>query len=315
MRVLVAYGSERGGTAEIAERVAETLRAEGLEAEAVDASKVRRLDGYDAVVIGGALYAMQWHRDARRFALRHARALREREVYGFSSGPLDDSASQRDIPPPPSVKQLLEHVGARSHVTFGGRLVPDARGVIASKMANDHAGDWRDWPRIESWARRIAAALSQPRSAPARPVPLPSRSLPLGLALFTGITALGGGAALMAGPDGSVVHMPVTALAHSPFHSFLIPGIVLFTLVGLLNLWAAWMHGVRSPYAALASFTGGCSLTIWVAVEMAMLRTVEWLQLTYLAIGILLVLDGARRASTLFAQMGAAARQAPRSTT
>lgn len=171
MRALVVFGTERGGTEGIAERVAETLRSMGIEVDLRQAWAARALDAYDAVLVGGALYAFQWHADARRFVLRHRDALRSREVYFFSSGPLDDSAARRVIAPVHEVGQLMAYVGARGHATFGGRLAPDAKGFPASAMAATQAGDHRDWAQIEAWAREVGAALlgpAQPRPAPVR---------------------------------------------------------------------------------------------------------------------------------------------------
>ncbi|GAA3775834.1 hypothetical protein GCM10022206_13160 [Streptomyces chiangmaiensis] len=66
------------------------------------AGSVGSVAPYDAVVAGGALYAGRCHGDARRFVRRHGRALAERPLWLFSSGPLDASASERDIPPSPA---------------------------------------------------------------------------------------------------------------------------------------------------------------------------------------------------------------------
>lgn len=88
-RVLVAYGSRRGSTAEIARWIGDVLHGLGLEAEVAEAATVRDVTAYDAVVLGGALYAGRWHKDARRFARRHATALSGRPVWLFSSGRLD----------------------------------------------------------------------------------------------------------------------------------------------------------------------------------------------------------------------------------
>lgn len=159
MRILVAYGSTRGGTEGLAQWVAEGLRENGLDAEAVPARQARRLDGYGAVVVGGALYASRWHRDARRFVRRHLAGLRECPVWFFSSGPLDDSATHGDIPPVTGVRKLMERCGARGHITFGGRLRADARGFPASAMAKNNSGDWRDAVQVKEWARTIAEAL------------------------------------------------------------------------------------------------------------------------------------------------------------
>jgi hypothetical protein len=44
-------------------------------------------------------------------------------------------------------------------VTIGGRLVEDADGFIAGKMAKKVAGDWRSPDDIRAFADRVAAAL------------------------------------------------------------------------------------------------------------------------------------------------------------
>ena len=92
MKVLVTYGSERGGTADIAARIAASLRDVGHDVALLAAGDVRDVRPFDAVVLGGTLYALRWHAEARRFVLRHAKALREREVFFFSSGPRGDSS-------------------------------------------------------------------------------------------------------------------------------------------------------------------------------------------------------------------------------
>jgi menaquinone-dependent protoporphyrinogen oxidase len=159
MRILVTFGSARGGTEGLAQTVAEGLRDEGFTVDLVPAGQVRDLDGYDAVVVGGALYAGRWHKAARRFVKRHTTELRQRPVYFFSSGPLDGSATQREIPPVRGVKALMGRVGARGHMTFGGRLSPDAKGFPARAMAKKLAGDWRDTGHVRAWAGSVAAQL------------------------------------------------------------------------------------------------------------------------------------------------------------
>jgi menaquinone-dependent protoporphyrinogen oxidase len=99
MRILVTFGSTRGGTRGLAQMVADDLREEGCTVDLLAPREVRRLDDYGAVIVGGALYAFRWHKDARRFVQRHAAELRQRPTYFFSSGPLDDSAARKEIPP------------------------------------------------------------------------------------------------------------------------------------------------------------------------------------------------------------------------
>ncbi|MEU3244333.1 flavodoxin domain-containing protein [Streptomyces sp. NPDC006875] len=153
---LVAYGTTNGSTARIAETIAEVLRQEGVSVEAVSARSVTDLESYDAVVVGGGLYAGRWHKDARRFVRRHGRALADRPLWFFSSGPLDATASERDIPPVPGVQRAMARLDAREHITFGGCLEEGATGFIARKIVSSgKGGDFRDCGQIEGWAARI----------------------------------------------------------------------------------------------------------------------------------------------------------------
>lgn len=161
MQVLVTYGSERGSTAGIAETLAAAIHAHGFDVDVRPARGIEDVTEYDAVVVGGALYTGRWHREARTFVRHHRDALGRRPVWMFSSGPLDDSAARTQIPPVPGVRALMDRVGARGHVTFGGSLARDARGLVASRMANRSAGDWRDDHHIIAWGQDIAAALQR----------------------------------------------------------------------------------------------------------------------------------------------------------
>ncbi|MFG3257582.1 flavodoxin domain-containing protein [Streptomyces sp. NPDC048172] len=161
VHVLVAYGSRNNSTAEIAEWIAEALRSTGCEAVAKPAASVRAPGEYDAVVLGGALYAGRWHRDATRFAHRHARALRDKPVWLFSSGPLDSSAAERDIPATRQVRHAAHRLNARAHATFGGRLADGAQGWLARRiLASGKGGDFRDRDHITAWATAVGRELT-----------------------------------------------------------------------------------------------------------------------------------------------------------
>jgi len=156
--VLVAYGSKHGSTAEIAAAITETLRECGLEADCRQAGDVENLDRYDAVVLGSAVYMRRWRREARRFMHHHARALAERPLWVFSSGPVGDPANDNAAwLEPGRTIAAAERLGARGHVVFGG--VSKASSIPAEFR------DRRDWDEIRAWARGIAAELP----VPARP--------------------------------------------------------------------------------------------------------------------------------------------------
>ncbi len=154
-RVLIAYGSKRGSTREIAKAIGWTFEEMGLEVDVRPAAEVEDVRPYEAVVLGGAVYMNRWHRDARRFGRRFAGGLRERPVWLFSSGPLDLTAEERKIPPVTFVAKLAERIGARDHATFGGRLASHPTGYAASAMAERVAGDYRNFAEIRAWASCI----------------------------------------------------------------------------------------------------------------------------------------------------------------
>lgn len=153
MRVLVAYGSKHGGTRGLAEWLGSSLEDLGHDVTVAAITDVDDVDRYEAVVVGGALYMMRWHADARRFVKRHMRELQDRPVWFFSSGPLDETATEEIIPAVRFVRRAMEQVGARGHMTFGGRLEP---GVANAKLPT---GDWRDRQQVTGWAEEIAEQL------------------------------------------------------------------------------------------------------------------------------------------------------------
>ena len=97
MRVLVAAASRHESTQEIAEAIAATMTDRGIEAAAVPVEQVASLDGFDAVVLGSAVYMGRWLGEARRFARLHASELCRLPVWLFSSGPVGPA----DHPVPP----------------------------------------------------------------------------------------------------------------------------------------------------------------------------------------------------------------------
>lgn len=159
-RVLVAYATKLGSTAEIAETIAHVLRDGGHYAVATPAREVASLDEFDAVVLGSALYAAYWQRDAHRFIERFREQLKARPLWLFSGGPLDRRLAKADQPITPHGAQITAGLGARAHHTFGGRLLPDAD--VAPQVLQTHRfGDFRDWQRIVEYGYRIGRELDR----------------------------------------------------------------------------------------------------------------------------------------------------------
>lgn len=112
------------------------------------------------------------------------------------------------------------------------------------------------------------------------------------LLLFNGTGALFGGWSFIQDPTGSDLQIPTTYLEHSPFRDFLIPGIVLFTVNGVLSLVTlAWTLLEWKHYAWLIMLQGAM-LVGWIIIQMLMIREIYYLQFIFGGIGIILLWIG-----------------------
>jgi menaquinone-dependent protoporphyrinogen oxidase len=157
-RVLVAYATKLGSNAEIAEALAEVLREGGHHVTAAPTREVRSFVGWDAVVLGSAIYAAHWQKDARRFVTRFHDELRARPLWLWGSGPLDPRLARAGLPITQHGAEITGDLGARDHRTFGGRLAEDAP-IDAQVLKTHPIGDFRDWDAIRAYALEIAAEL------------------------------------------------------------------------------------------------------------------------------------------------------------
>ena len=114
-----------------------------------------------------------------------------------------------------------------------------------------------------------------------------SAAASLVLEVVLSIGALGGGLVLIVAPRGEIMPLPLSALAGSPFETYLGPGLILFTVLGLAPLVAARLAWIRHPLAPVAAFVVGAALLIWVAVEIAIIgySNEPPLQAIYLTLG------------------------------
>jgi len=116
------------------------------------------------------------------------------------------------------------------------------------------------------------------------------------LEILLSVGALGGGLVLMIAPRGQIMPLPLSALAGSPFDTYLVPGLILFGVLGLGPLVAARLAWLRNPLAPTAAFVVGTALLIWVAVEVAIIgySNEPPLQAIYGILGVAIVLVAIR---------------------
>ena len=112
------------------------------------------------------------------------------------------------------------------------------------------------------------------------------------LLLFNGTGALFGGWSFIQDPTGSDLQIPTTYLEHSPFKDFLIPGIVLFTVNGVLSLVTlVWTLMQWKQYGWLIMIQGAM-LVGWIIIQMIMLREINLYHFIFGSIGIILLWIG-----------------------
>ena len=121
---------------------------------------------------------------------------------------------------------------------------------------------------------------------------------------FLGIGALFGGGVLIISPSGDLIGMPVSMLAPSGFDNFLIPGILLFTVLGMFPLFLiyALIKKTASPLAEHLNLFKDMSwqwsfliyqafaLIIWIQIEMELLHVVHWLHTFYMFYAVVMLL-------------------------
>ena len=133
-------------------------------------------------------------------------------------------------------------------------------------------------------------------TGPARPALSRLAKTSIALEVLLGIGALGGGLVLIVAPRGEIMPLPLSALAGSPFETYLGPGLILFTVLGMGPLVAAWLALRRHPLAPFAAFAVGVALLIWVAVEIGIIgySNEPPLQAIYLVIGAVITVVAVR---------------------
>jgi len=170
MKILLAVASRHGGTRGIGEWIRDTFCAAGHDVALFEPDEIDSLDGYDAVVIGSAVYLAHWIPAARDLIDREGPALRQRPVWLFSSGLATQPASAANSPN--ELADLRERAGARGHRSFRGRLDRSVltfaeRAAIAG--ARSREGDHRDEAAVRAWALEVLADLADLAERPYAP--------------------------------------------------------------------------------------------------------------------------------------------------
>ena len=170
-KVLVAYATKYGATAEMAEKIGQVLRDAGLPADVLPVDGVGDLSAYQAVVLGSAVYIGQWRKEAVKFLKANETVLADKLVWLFSSGPTgegDPVELAQGWRFPGKLQSIADRIAPHDIAVFHGAVDMNKLNFIEKWMLKNvkaPIGDFRDWEAITSWATAIADALQEPVAA------------------------------------------------------------------------------------------------------------------------------------------------------
>jgi menaquinone-dependent protoporphyrinogen oxidase len=161
-RILVAYATKKGSTAEIAEAVGKELQSAGHEVTVKEFHEVMALERYDGIVLGAPVY-MGKMIGIGKFVKRFRERLSQKQVAVFAVGTAPISNKPKQIEDETKLPaQSIAPQEPISTALFAGKVDPAKFNFIMRKMvAADPSivGDFRDWDTIAAWARELPAKM------------------------------------------------------------------------------------------------------------------------------------------------------------
>lgn len=108
---------------------------------------------------------------------------------------------------------------------------------------------------------------------------------------FQGLSGLFGGVGLIVDPTGRLLQIPIEWLDGSPFENYLIPGLVLLLVLGVVPLVVLYGLWRRASWAWLGARLVAAALLVWIGVEVLVIgyQPEPPLQLIYGLLGVVLL--------------------------
>jgi menaquinone-dependent protoporphyrinogen oxidase len=168
-KILIAYASRTGSTAEVAQAIGKTLSENNAHVDILPMQDVKDLDLYQAVILGSAIRKSKWLPEAVQFVRAHQEALRHKPLAMFTvcitiamsnSEQYRAAVSGWTAPVRALIRPLSEGL-------FAGMLNFDKlpfnldtlklRATVAAGIFP--RGDHRDWNAIRAWAESLKPML------------------------------------------------------------------------------------------------------------------------------------------------------------
>lgn len=162
-KILIAYATRKGSTAEIAQAIGKELEAAGNTVQVAEMKGVSSLEGFQGVVIGAPVYMGQIEKDIANFVARFPEDLPRVPVAAFAVGiaPIDPRAGPVEVVME-KLRTALHPVKPVAVTMFAGRLELSRMSFVERTMTGLMkvlTGDFRDWDAIRAWAKELPSAL------------------------------------------------------------------------------------------------------------------------------------------------------------
>ena len=160
-RILIAYASGTGSTAEVAEAIADVLRQEATTVEVKSVTEMKTTAPYSAIVVGSSIRVGRWLPEAVAFVQQNQADLRTKPVAYFTTclTMANRNADNRRtvlayMDPVLKIDPDIQPVGLG---LFAGALAPTQTMLMSSHTGP--YGDFRNWDIIRDWAQKIRPML------------------------------------------------------------------------------------------------------------------------------------------------------------
>ncbi len=164
-RILVAYGSQNGSTAEISARIGGRLADAGFDTDVLHANLDIDVRKYDALVVGSPMYGDRWMKDPTLLLVANHERLGTKPLALFSVGLADVShpdglRDQHDDRTAKAFSNAEVRLRPIAEATFNGVFwrsnLPWLVRIVDAILRRIPEGDHRDWGAIDAWADEIS---------------------------------------------------------------------------------------------------------------------------------------------------------------
>ncbi|KUK99403.1 MAG: Flavodoxin [Methanoculleus marisnigri] len=162
-KILVAYATRYGSTAEVAEAIGDELRKAGVAVDVLPVSDVQNLSSYRAAIIGSPIYMGKWLPEAQVFIEQNQQGLRSIPVAYFTVGlTVADGGAETLRKAEASMDQVRMLVNPVDIGIFPGKLESGGLSLAdrtITKLIRAKTGDFRNWEAVRAWAETVRSML------------------------------------------------------------------------------------------------------------------------------------------------------------